>query len=186
MTGSPTPERYVGVVRDEQGWIGGTSPLDAAFVTPPPERLPALLADLIDYVNRNDPDPVAQAAFAHAQFELIHPFGDGNGRVGRVLVSWLLARLLHLVTPPPVSIRMAADRTGYFAGLTMFRLGMHDPWVRWFAEAVLGSGLTRRALVQRVADLQQQWRARLAAPQRDRALRSDASACSTCCLDSSR
>ena len=176
MTGSPTPERYVGVIRDEQGWIGGTNPLDAALVTPPPDRLPELLADLVDFVNRDDLDPVAQAGFAHAQFELIHPFGDGNGRVGRVLVSWLLARHLHLVTPPPVSIRMAADRSGYLAGLTMFRLGMHDPWVRWFAEAVLGSGLAQRALVQHVADLQEQWRTRLASPRRGRALRRDASA----------
>ena len=176
MTGSPTPGRYVGVVRDEQGWIGGTSPLDAALVTPPPDRLPELLNDLVDFVNRDDLDPVAQAAFAHAQFELVHPFGDGNGRVGRVLVSWLLARRMHLVTPPPVSIRIAADRSGYLAGLTMFRLGMHDPWVRWFAEAVLGSGRAQRALVQRVADLRGQWRARLAAPRRGRVLRSDASA----------
>ena len=71
---------------------------------------------------------------------------------------------------------MAADRSGYLAGLTMFRLGMHDPLVRWFAEAVLGSGLAQRALVQHVADLQEQWRARLASPRQGRALRRDASA----------
>jgi Fic family protein len=95
MTGSPTPSRLVGVVRDEQGWIGGTSPLDAHVVTPRPEHVPDLLDDLVAYVNRTDVDPVSQAAIAHAQFELIHPFADGNGRVGRVLIAWVLVRASH-------------------------------------------------------------------------------------------
>src|SRR5664280_3657136 len=64
MTGSPTPGRYIGVIRNEQGWIGGTSPLDAHLVTPPPSELSALLDDLITYVNRGDIDPVAQAAIS--------------------------------------------------------------------------------------------------------------------------
>lgn len=84
MAGSPLLGRHVGAVRREQGWIGGTSPLDAALVTPPPDHLPALLADLCDYANRDDVDPIAQAAVVHAQFEVCHPFADGNGRVGRV------------------------------------------------------------------------------------------------------
>src|ERR1019366_5590418 len=92
MAGSPVPERYVGAIRDEQGWIGGSSPLDAHLVTPPPAELPALLDDIIAYTNGADIDPIAQAAFAHAQFEVVHPFGDGNGRVGRVLVAWVLTR----------------------------------------------------------------------------------------------
>ena len=87
MTGSPTPAQHVGVLRTEQGWIGGTSPLDAHLVTPPPEYLPDLLNDLVVYVNRTDVDPVRQAAIAHAQSG-IHPFTDGNGRVGRVLIAW--------------------------------------------------------------------------------------------------
>ncbi len=94
MTGSPTPVRHVGVVRTDQGWIGGTSPLDAHLVTPPPEYVPGLLDDLVAYVNSTEIDPVSQAAIAHAQFELIHPFADGNGRVGRVLVAWVLVRRL--------------------------------------------------------------------------------------------
>ncbi|HTT86700.1 MAG TPA: Fic family protein, partial [Acidimicrobiales bacterium] len=90
MTGSPTPARFIGAIRDEQGWIGGTDPTHAHLVTPPPDHLEALLADLIAYANDDTPDPVAQAAVAHAQFEIIHPFADGNGRVGRVLVAWVL------------------------------------------------------------------------------------------------
>ncbi|MGZ4592094.1 MAG: Fic family protein, partial [Actinomycetes bacterium] len=82
MAGSPTPARYVGAIRDEQGWIGGTSPLDANLVTPPASSLPILLEDLVAYANRTDVDPITQAAVGHAQFEIIHPFADGNGRVG--------------------------------------------------------------------------------------------------------
>src|SRR5436190_10962166 len=80
MRGSPTPAQHVGVVRDEQGWIGGTSPLDAHLVTPPPDEVPALLDDLVGYVNRDDVDPLSQASIAHAQFDIIHPVADGNGR----------------------------------------------------------------------------------------------------------
>jgi Fic family protein len=174
MTGSPLPQQYVGVVRREQGWIGGTSPLDAALVTPPPELLGDLLADLVSFVNRDDFDPVAQAAVAHAQFELIHPFADGNGRVGRVLISWMLTRRLALVTPPPVSIRLAADRGGYLAGLTMFRLGQHDQWVRWFADVVTGAGAAQRDLIAEVESLMARWHGRLGNPTTGRALRRDA------------
>lgn len=172
MTGAPAPAGQVGVLRAEQGWIGGTSPLDAHLVTPPAEHLEALLADLVGYVNRDDVDPVAQAAVAHAQFELIHPFGDGNGRVGRVLIAWLLTRRLRLLTPPPVSTLIAADVGGYAAGLVQFRFGEHDRWVRWFADAVAGAALAQRSLVTTVGRLRAQWAGRLAGCR----IRSDSSA----------
>jgi Fic family protein len=177
MTGSPTPSQHVGVLRTEQGWIGGTSPLDAHLVTPPPDEVPALLDDLIAFVKGDDIDPVSQAAIAHAQFEIIHPFADGNGRVGRVLVAWILVRRLSLVTPPPVSARIAADVGGYGSGLVLFRMGDHDSWVRWFAGAVSGAGRAQQELVASVERLQREWRARLAAPRTDsRRVRSDAAA----------
>lgn len=177
MTGSPTPSRHVGVVRDEQGWIGGTSPLDAHLVTPPPEEVPALLDDLVAYVNRDDVDAVSQAAIAHAQFEVIHPFADGNGRVGRVLIAWVLVRQLSLVTPPPVSTRIAADVGGYGSGLVLFRLGDKNAWVRWFADAVSGAGRAQQELVASVEKLQRTWRERLAAPRGGtKRLRSNAAA----------
>jgi hypothetical protein len=101
------PHRLVGRFRDEQGWIGGTSPFDAALVTPPPARISRLIDDLIVFANRTDIDPVTQAAVAHAQFEIIHPYADGNGRVGRLLVAWILARRLRLVAPAGlVSVRL--------------------------------------------------------------------------------
>jgi Fic family protein len=177
MTGSPTPARHVGVVRTEQGWIGGTSPLDAHLVTPPPEELPRLLDDLVAYVNRDDVDAATQAAVAHAQFEVVHPFADGNGRVGRILVAWVLVRRLSLVTPPPVSTRLAADVGGYTSGLVRFRLGELDAWVQWFADTVSGAGRAQQELVAAVAQLQRQWRDRLVEPRPGtRRLRSNAAA----------
>jgi Fic family protein len=166
MTRSPTPERYVGVIRNEQGWIGGTSPLDAHLVTPPPSKLPELLEDLIAYTNREDIDPVAQAAISHAQFEIIHPFGDGNGRVGRVLVAWALTRRLALLVPPPVSVAIAADVAGYSSGLVLFRFGDHRRWISWFADAVSSGGRAQRALITNVEQIKQGWRTRLAATER--------------------
>jgi len=175
MTGSPAPAHHVGVLRTEQGWIGGTSPLDAHLVTPPPDEVPALVDDLVRYANRNELDPVSQAAIAHAQFEIIHPFADGNGRVGRVLIAWILVRRLALVTPPPVSARIAADVGGYGSGLVLFRMGDYDAWVRWFAEAVSGAGRAQQELVASVERLQREWRERLSAPrQGTRRVRSDA------------
>ena len=161
MSGSPTPERYVGVIRNEQGWIGGTSPLDAHLVTPPADELSALLDDLMVYVNRVDVDPVVQAAISHAQFEIIHPFADGNGRVGRVLVAWVLTRRLALLVPPPVSVAIAADVAGYSSGLVLFRLGDHLSWIQWFADVVAAGGRAQRALVMNVELVKQQWRDRL-------------------------
>jgi Fic family protein len=177
MTGSPTPARHIEALRTEQGWIGGTSPLDAHLVPAPPEEVPDLVDDLLAYVNRDDVDPVTQAAIAHAQFEVIHPFADGNGRVGRVLVAWILVRRLALVTPPPVSTRIAADVGGYTSGLVRFRMGDHDAWVRWFADAVSGAGRAQQELVASVDRLQRAWRERLSAPRRAaRRVRSDAAA----------
>lgn len=178
MTGSPVPAPHVGRLRAEQGWIGGASPLDAHLVTAPPEEVPALVDDLLAYVNRHDVDSVSQAAVAHAQFEIIHPFADGNGRIGRVLIAWILVRRLSLVTPPPVSTRIAADVGGYSSGLVLFRRGDHNAWVRWFAGAVSGAGRAQQELVASVERLQREWRERLSAPrpQGARRLRSNAAA----------
>jgi len=172
MTGSPTPERYIGVIRSEQGWIGGSSPLDAYLVTPPVSELSSLLEDLVAYVNRVDIDPVAQAAVSHAQFEIIHPFADGNGRVGRVLVAWVLTRRLSLLVPPPVSVAIAADVAGYSSGLVLFRMGDHQRWIKWFADAVASGSRAQRELISNVKSMKLKWHDRLVAG--NRKIRSDA------------
>jgi Fic family protein len=133
---SGLPDHQIGQPRAELGWIGGTSPLDAVAVLPPPQAIAALTDDLVVFANRTDLDPVLHAALVHAQFESIHPYADGNGRVGRVLISWLLARRLDLAVSPPVSAAIAADTGGYLSGLALYRLDQLDPYVVWFAEMV--------------------------------------------------
>lgn len=176
MAGSPAPARYVGCIREEQGWIGGPTPFQAHLVTPPATTLDGLLADLLTFVSSADLDPIAAAAIAHAQFEIIHPFADGNGRIGRVLISWLLTRRLHLLTPPPVSVRLAADVGGYTAGLTQYRFGHTNSWVAWFADAVSGASRAQQQLVGEVRRIRAGWEQKLSDYGKVRSLRSDAGA----------
>jgi Fic family protein len=130
-----------------------------------------LTRDLVAFANRTDVDPITQAAVAHAQFEIIHPYADGNGRIGRVLIGWLLTRRLDLVSPPPVSVRVASDRRAYLAGLTQFRLGDTDPWVRWFAEVVHDAADATIDLVRGVDELLGRWTDRLVGVRVDSAAR---------------
>jgi Fic family protein len=156
------PDEMVGAFRTAQSWIGGTSPRDAAFVPPPPERIEGLMADLVGFVNAEGIDPVTQAAVAHAQFETIHPYGDGNGRIGRILIGWILAHRTGITLPPPVSVFIARDPGGYLAGLTMFRLGQLDPWVDWLAAALQHSSEAAQALMERSEQLIDEWGRRIA------------------------
>ena len=131
-------ERYAGTIRQEQNWIGGSGlgPRDASFIPPPEDRVPTLLDDLVAFVNRDDLPAVAQAAIAHAQFETIHPFGDGNGRAGRCVIHVVLRRRgALLLFVPPVSVVLAANARRYIAGLVDFRQGRVDDWVGVFADA---------------------------------------------------
>jgi Fic family protein len=110
-----------GQVRTEQNWIGGSSynPCSAAFVPPPPERVAGLLADLSAFCNTDSLPAVTQAALAHAQFETIHPFVDGNGRIGRALIHLVLRRRgLAVRVLPPISLVLATWSRDKVAGLT--------------------------------------------------------------------
>jgi Fic family protein len=149
-------DRFAGVVRTEQNWIGGRglSPADAAFVPPPEDRVEALLDDLVDFVNLDDLPAIAQAAVAHAQFETIHPFGDGNGRAGRCLVHVILRR--RGLTPlfvPPVSVVLATNAPRYIAGLVDFREGRVDDWVGLFADAVTAAAKAAERLWAQIDNL---------------------------------
>lgn len=157
----------VGSFRPSQGWVGGRTPRDAAFVPPPPEHVGPLMDDLVAFANREDIDAITQAAVVHAQFETIHPYGDGNGRVGRVLILWVLGRRLHVVVPPPVSVLIADDVGGYLSGLHLYREGQLDAWVGWFADTVRRSGEAVSEWTDDVARLLQDWQGRLAGLRRD-------------------
>ncbi|MHA3722680.1 Fic family protein [Leucobacter sp. HY1910] len=126
--------------RAEQNWIGGTghSPLTATFVPPPEEHVARLIDDLLLYINRSEHPPLLKAAVAHAQFETIHPFVDGNGRTGRALIHAILKR--DGVTENallPISTVFSTDQDGYIAGLTSFRSEPQNlgEWVVGFADA---------------------------------------------------
>jgi Fic family protein len=155
------PEEMVGAFRTAQSWIGGTSPHSASFVPPPPELVEKLMVDLIGFVNAEWVDPVTQAAVAHAQFETIHPYGDGNGRIGRILIGWILAHRTGITVPPPVSVFIARDPGGYLAGLTRFRLGELDPWVEWLAAELQYSSEAAQKLMLRSEQLLEEWNGRI-------------------------
>src|ERR1700689_254897 len=113
-----------GTLRTKQNWIDGSdyNPCTAAFVPPPPEYVPELMADLCSFCNEDRLPAVAQAALAHAQFETIHPFADGNGRTGRGLIQVVLRRRgLGNRILPPVSLVLAKWAKDYLAGLTATR-----------------------------------------------------------------
>lgn len=168
MEHSPTiADHHVGAWRDVLGWIGGPNPRLATHVAAPPEMIPKLMDDLVHFANRTDLDPVSVAALAHAQFETIHPFADGNGRIGRVLVGWIFKTRLGVAVPPPVSLQIARDIGGYQSGLTLYRQGAVEAWLRWFAEAVERAAESASAVMGLIEGVQVEWR------ERARDLRSD-------------
>ena len=173
MRRSPSPQ-VGGQVRSEQNWIGGTSytPCQATFVPPPPDRVPGLLDDLLVYVNGDDHSPLVQAALAHAQFETIHPFADGNGRTGRALIHVVLRRRgLAPAFVPPISLALATAAEAYIAGLTDFRaLGEPDDprravgaseWLRLFAAATRRACADAESYAEKIDALSTRWRHQL-------------------------
>lgn len=167
-------DEYGGKLREEQNWIGGSSynPCSASFVPPPWERVPKLMNDLCEFCNGADLPAIVQAALAHAQFETIHPFVDGNGRVGRILIHVVLRkRGLAPVVVPPVSLVLATWSRDYVRGLTATRSrsdpSSHDAiegidrWVGLFAAAVTRAVGDAETYEARVAEVQERWRAAL-------------------------
>ena len=165
---------FAGHLRDSQNWIGGSSynPCTAEFVTPPPELVEGLLEDLCQFTNSDDLPAVVQAALAHAQFETIHPFIDGNGRVGRALIHLVLRRRgIATRTLPPISLILATWAQDYVTGLTATRyLGTPsssaattgiNQWIALFATACRRAIQDAETFEARVAQLEHQWRARL-------------------------
>lgn len=156
--------RVAGVVRTEQNWIGGNNynPCGASFVGPPPEEVPRLLDDLCQAINDDGLPPVIQAGLVHAQFEVVHPFLDGNGRTGRAMIHVVLRR--RGLTPmyvPPISVVLAGDKGAYIAGLDAYARGDVDAWLTTFAAATAQSAILASSYLARVEALQDQWRAML-------------------------
>lgn len=158
--------RLAGQIRTDQNWIGGNdyNPCGADFVPPPPEEVRDLLDDLCLTINDDRLPPIVQAALVHAQFETIHPFGDGNGRAGRALIHVVLRR--RKVAPayvPPISVVLAAARDRYIEGLTDFRFESVSQWIEHFAAAALRSAKLASAYLEAVRELSSRWSASLRA-----------------------
>lgn len=175
--------QHGGRFRTQQNWIGGSdyNPLSAAFVPPPPDLVPGLVDDLCAFCNEDALPTVAQAAIAHAQFETIHPFADGNGRIGRVLVHLIFRRRrLTTVVSPPVSLILATRARDYVDGLTATRYdgpadslqayeGMNR-WIGTFAAACTRAAADAAAFEKRVAAIQAAWLERLGSVRRHSAV----------------
>lgn len=146
--------------RTEPVWIGGSSigPHLAAFVPPHHSRIAAAIDDLIRFIARDDLPVLVHAALAHAQFETIHPFTDGNGRTGRALVQAMLRRgeLTRNVTVP-VSAGLLTDTDAYFAALSLYREGDSSAIVKQFAGAAFRAVANGRELVDELRQLRASW-----------------------------
>lgn len=155
-----------GRMRAVQNWIGGNdfNPCGAAFVPPPPALVLGLMDDLMVACASEALPTIVQCAIAHAQFETIHPFNDGNGRVGRALIHVLLRRRgLASTFVPPVSVVLANRRAKYIAALTSFRAGEPDRWIELFATSVARSVVLAARYLADVEQLRERWRSMLAA-----------------------
>jgi Fic family protein len=163
-----------GRLRGEQNWIGGSdyNPCTADFVPPPPELVADLMRDLCAFCNTDGLPAVAQAAIAHAQFETIHPFVDGNGRTGRAIIHLVLRRRgLAPRVLPPVSLVLATLARDYVNGLTATRYvgspasaeagSGANRWIATFAGTCSRAVHDASAFESRAVELEELWRGRL-------------------------
>ena len=161
-----------GELRDGPIWVGPAGCLvdDASFVAPPSETVPALLDDLVAYLNSDGHPPVLQAAIVHAQFETIHPFDDGNGRTGRALIQTVLNARGLAHGSVPVSTALGGDIRGYHAALnatrvecsrsdTVSRSVGFRKWLEMFCRVCEDAEQHTSAVVQSVEMIAARWRA---------------------------
>lgn len=159
-------QQMPGEFRRSQNWIGGTRPGNAAFVPPPPQELMACLGDLEKFLH-DEPEktpPLIKAALSHVQFETIHPFLDGNGRLGRLLISLLLCQ--HKILTQPLlylSLYFKQHRQYYYECLNAVRLkGDWEQWLAFFAEAVTNTANQASDTVQSLLRLKTEDREQIA------------------------
>ncbi|MCX7257954.1 MAG: Fic family protein [Polaromonas sp.] len=140
LDGARGAGKQPGELRRSQNWIGGTRPGNAVHVPPPAEKVPALLADMERFIHEPTPNmpPLVKVALAHVQFETIHPFLDGNGRIGRLLIAALLEHWGLLSEPLMyLSGYLKQHQAEYYRRLSTVRTeGDWEGWVAFFLEAV--------------------------------------------------
>jgi len=161
LTGTRGSSKQPGELRRTQNWIGGTRPGNASFVPPPAERVPELLADLERFIHSTGSDPsdmlpaLVKTALVHVQFETIHPFLDGNGRIGRLLIGALLEHWRLL--PEPLlylSGYLKQHQAEYYRRLCAVRTeGDWEGWVAFFLEGVISAAEQAQRQIVAIATL---------------------------------
>jgi Fic family protein len=146
VTGTRGAHQTPGEFRRTQNWIGGATPHDAIFVPPPPSELPGALGNLEKFLHNDEAPALVTAGIAHAQFETIHPFQDGNGRVGRMLIPLQLVATGVLERPwLYVSLHFKRERRRYYELLQRVRThGDWESWINFYLEGV--SSVAREAV----------------------------------------
>jgi Fic family protein len=158
MTGGRGGRQTPGEFRRTQNWIGGTRPGTARFVPPPPHELMRVLGDLERFIVDGSATPIIKAGLAHAQFETIHPFLDGNGRLGRLLITMILCAERSLAQPfLYLSLYFKQHRDDYYAALQ--RVRSDGDWEGWMAYYLEGVDWTARQAIATTTDLLQLFKA---------------------------
>lgn len=153
-----TRPEICGSFRDRAVWIGGSAPSLAHYVAPRAELVPELVEDLVVFAQRTDLPLIAQIAIAHAQFETIHPFVDGNGRTGRALVHGMLKQFGVVESSTlPLSAGLLMDTGNYFKALDRYRDGDPLPIISVFAQASRNAISSGRRLALELMAIQQRW-----------------------------
>jgi len=159
MQGVRGASKQPGEPRRSQNWIGGSRPGNAVFVPPPPEQVADLLSDLERYIHAEDDlAPLLRIALVHVQFETIHPYLDGNGRLGRMMITLLLDHWQLLKSPLLyLSLYLKQNQAAYYRWLEAIRTeGDWVGWLRFFlvgvAEIADDATRTARALYARVSE----------------------------------
>ncbi len=148
---------FPGEFKRNQNWVMGTSPADARFVPPPPEYMVSAMGDLEEFFYSNQDIPVLiKVALIHSQFETIHPFIDGNGRVGRLLVTLYLCQQKVLEKPVLyLSEYFRKHREVYFAMLDEYRKGNITEWLEFFLKGVISIAKEAIETLDRIIDLRE-------------------------------
>ncbi|WP_307815867.1 Fic family protein [Myceligenerans indicum] len=159
LEAQPGFEDHAGRYRDGLVWVGSSAltPIGASHIAPQAEHVPAAMDDLVTFMRREDMPVLVQAAIAHAQFETIHPFADGNGRTGRAIVHALLrSKGVLTSTAAPVSAGLLRDTEGYFRALGAYRDGDARPIIEDFGDASRFAASSGAQLVDELAE-QVEW-----------------------------
>jgi Fic family protein len=156
LQGSRGANKQPGEIRRSQNWIGGTRPGNAAFVPPPPEQVASLFAGLERYIHEEDTlPPLLRIAAIHVQFETIHPYLDGNGRVGRMLIALLLEQRQLLSSPLLyMSAYLKKHQASYYRRLQQVRT--EGDWLGWFKFFLAGAESVARDAAERARRLHRQ------------------------------